>query len=111
MTSIVDNFTDSERKRRQLIEEIHNLHKSGVSVSEISRITGKNWKTVKKYLDGDPDILCRSNRRSELTSCIDKIIKSIKDGMTASTIAKQLQAEGYEYTSSNIRHYVKEVAE
>lgn len=29
------------------------LHESGASISEIARETGLNWRTVKKYLDGD----------------------------------------------------------
>lgn len=107
---IVDNLTESETKRRQLIMEIQKLYKSGVSIREISRITDKNRKTIKKYLEGDPDTLCRSSKRSSLVLCTDSIIKSIKDGMTTSAIAKQLQAEGYQYTLSNIRHYVTNLA-
>ena len=100
----MDNLTESERKRRQLITEIQSLHKSGASIREISRITCKERKTVKKYIDGDPDILCRSNKHSSLESCTDDIIKNIKEGLTASAIAKQLQDRGYQYTLSNIRH-------
>ena len=46
--SIVDNFSGTEIKRRQLILEIQSLHKSGASIREIARITGKERKTVKK---------------------------------------------------------------
>ncbi len=108
--SIVDNFSESERKRRQLITEIQGLHKSGVSIREIVRITGKGRRTVKKYLDGDPDTLCRSNKHSQLESCTDSIIKSIREGLTASIIAKQLQEQGYQYTLSNIRQFVTNIA-
>lgn len=110
IASIVDNLTESERNRRQLIIEIQTLHKSGVSIREIARITNKERKTVKKYLEGDPDNLCRSNKHSQLESCTDNIIKNIQDGLTASTIAKQLQDQGYQYTLSNIRQYVTSVA-
>ena len=110
IASIVDNLTESERKRRQLITEIQSLHKSGASIREISRITCKERKTVKKYIDGDPDILCRSNKHSSLESCTDDIIKNIKEGLTASAIAKQLQDRGYQYTLSNIRHYATSIA-
>ena len=87
----MDNLTEAERKRKQLITHIQSLHKSGASIREISRIIGKERNTIKKYLEGDPDTLCRSNKRSPLESCTDSIIKSIKEGLTASTIAKQLQ--------------------
>ena len=110
IASIVDNLTESERNRRQLIIEIQTLHKSGASIREIARITNKERKTVKKYLEGDPDNLCRSNKHSQLESCTDNIIKNIQDGLTASTIAKQLQDQGYQYTLSNIRHYVTSIA-
>ena len=108
---ILDNLTEAERKRKQLITHIQSLHKSGASIREISRIIGKERNTIKKYLEGDPDTLCRSNKHSPLESCTDSIIKSIKEGLTASTIAKQLQEEGHPYTLSNIRHYVTSVAE
>lgn len=111
IASIVDNLTESERKRGQLLLETQGLHKSGSSIGELSRITGKDWRTVRKYLEGDPDTLCRSNKHSQLESCTDYIIKSIKDGLTASNIAKNLQADGYQYTLSNIRLYVTKLAE
>lgn len=108
--SIVDNYSGTEIKRRKLILEIQSLHKSGASIREIARITGKERKTVKKYIDGDPDILCRSNKRSQLASCTDDIVKSIKGGLTASDISRQLQEQGYQYTFSNLRHFVTTVA-
>lgn len=107
----MDNFTISEQKRRQLIIEIQDFHNSGASIREIARITGKERKTVKKYLEGDPDTLCRSNKHSPLESCTASIIKDIKEGLTASAIAKKLQEQGYQYTLSNIRHYITSVAE
>lgn len=110
IATIVDNITESEAKRRQLILEIQGLRKSGVSIREISRATGKERKTVKKYLEGDPEILCRSSKRSELASCINDIIKNIEEGQTASSISRKLQEQGYQYTHSNIRCFVTRVA-
>jgi predicted transcriptional regulator len=110
IASIVDNLTESEQKRRQLITEIQGLHKSGTSIREIARITGKERKTIRKYLDGDPDTLCRSNKHSQLASCTDSIVKKIKEGLTASAIAKQLQEQGHQFTLSNIRQFVTSIA-
>ena len=57
-------MTESERKRRDLILTIQKMHQDGDSIHEIARITGKERKTVKKYLEGEPDLLCKSNKRS-----------------------------------------------
>ena len=48
----MDNLTEAERKRGQLIEQIQSLYKSGISIREITRITGKNRNTVRKYVKG-----------------------------------------------------------
>lgn len=85
----MDNLSEAERKRGQLIEQIQSLYKNGTSIREITRITGKDRKTVRKYLHGDPDLLCRSNVRSSLDRYTDFIIKSIQSGLTQSTIAKK----------------------
>lgn len=66
---------------------------------------------MKKYLEGDPDLLCRSNQQSSLDIHMDFILDSIKEGLTASSIAKRLIATGCQQTSSNIRNYVARLAE
>lgn len=84
----MDNLTVSEDKRRKLIFQIQDLRREGASIREIARITGKERKTVTKYLNGDPDKLCRSNRHGNLEGYKDIIIKNIQCGMTQSSIAK-----------------------
>lgn len=106
----MDNLTESEQRRRELIVEIQSLYNTGKSIREIARITGKERKTIKKYVIGDPDFLCKSRKRSPLEAYIDQIVKSIQDGMTASAIAKELKDEGSQYTISNIRQYITSVA-
>ena len=59
MAVIVDNLSESETKRRELIKQIQELHKNGFSIRKIAQITEKERKTVKKYLEGDPDKLCQ----------------------------------------------------
>ena len=107
----MDNYTESERKRHQLITEIQGFQKSGLSIRKIAKITGKQRQTVKKYLDGDPDVLCRSKKRSQLELCTDEIIKGIKAGLTSSAIGKQIQKKGYKCTLSNIRQFITTIAE
>lgn len=107
---ITDNLTASEEKRRQLIFQIQELHQNGISIREIARITGKERKTVKKYLDGNPDKLCRSNKHGSLDGYKDSIIKSVQCGMTQSAIIRQLKEKGYMGSASNIRQYISSMA-
>lgn len=106
----VDNLTEKEQNRRKLIEQIQALHKDRFSVQEISQITGKDRKTVKKYLEGDPNKLCHSNVHGSLERYTDFIIKSIQSGLTQSAIARKLADLGYAGTSANARQYICKVA-
>lgn len=106
----MDNLSEKEQKRRKLIEQIQVLHKEEISVQEISQITGTDRKTVKKYLEGDPNELCCSNVHGSLERYTDFIIKSIQSGLTQSTIARKLADLGYAGTSTNARQYICKVA-
>lgn len=107
----MDNLTEAEAKRRQLIIQIQDLYTKKVSIHEISRIMGKNRNTVKKYLEGDPDNLCRSNHHvSSLSGYDDQIIKCIINGDTQSVIARKLIENGYSGTISNARQYICSIA-
>ena len=44
-------LTRAEEKRLELILTIQSLYNDGESIHEIAHITGKDWKTVKKYLE------------------------------------------------------------
>ena len=106
----VDNLSEAEAKRRKLIIHIQELYQKGISIHEIARITGKERKTVKKYLEGNPDKLCRSNKHGCLEGYQDFIIKSIQKGLTQSAIARELTSLGYTGTISNARQYICTIA-
>ena len=110
MQCIVDNLTESEEKRLQLILQIQKLYQDSIPISEIVRITGKDPNTVRKYILGDPSNLCRSNRHGKLEGYQDYIIKCIQEGMNQSEIAKSLAALGYQGSSTNARTYVCNLA-
>lgn len=103
----MDNLTPAEGTRLELIHTIQGLHQQGVSIKGIARMTGKNWKTVQKYLEGDPEKLCRSNKRGCLDGYKDFIIKCIQDGMTQSKIIEKLIEIGYQRSKSNAQQYIK----
>lgn len=64
----MDNFTDAEKKRLNLITQIQEMYQSKVSIREITRRFKISRQTVRKYIDGDPNILCRSKK----TKCFRK---------------------------------------
>lgn len=107
----MDNLTEAEAKRKQLILQIQELHKEGASISEIARIMKKCSESVKKYLEGNPDHLCRSNRSaSSLHVYEDYIIQCILDGDTQAAIVRNIEKKGYSGTASNLRQYIRNLA-
>ena len=106
----MDNLSQIEQKRRKLILQIQELHKLGTSIPEIIQITGKDRKTIKKYLEGDPDKLCHSNAHGSLEKYTSFIIENIQNGFTQSAIARKLAEQGYAGTLANARQYICKVA-
>jgi len=49
----VDNFTDAEQICLKPIYKIQEMRNSGYSISEISRLLGKDIRTIKMYIQGD----------------------------------------------------------
>lgn len=105
----MDNLSEAEEKRRQLIVKIQEYKKEGCSISEISRRTGKARQTISKYLEGSPDTLCCSNKAGMLNPFKNFIIKCLTDGMTQSKTSRQLTEKGYIGTDSNARNYIRRV--
>jgi hypothetical protein len=96
----VDNLTESEKVRKQLITQIQRFLQEGCSVSETARRLGITRTTAMKYKDGNPDILCRSTGRGGiLHQYRDYIITSLQSGLTQSEIIRQLRNK-YGYTKS-----------
>ncbi|MFW5670636.1 MAG: helix-turn-helix domain-containing protein, partial [Acetivibrio ethanolgignens] len=83
----MDNFTEAEQKRLKLIQQIQEMYQAGISIREITRRFQINRQTTRKYLSGDPMILCRSNKRSNLDQHKDFIIKCLTEGKTQSETA------------------------
>lgn len=105
----MDNLSEAEEKRRQLIVKIQEYKKEGCSISEISRRTGKARHTISKYIEGNPDNLCCSNKAGMLDQFEDFIINCLTDGMTQSKTSRQLTEKGYIGTDSNARDYIRRV--
>jgi predicted transcriptional regulator len=109
-SSFVDDLTSSERKRLDLILKIQELYKDGGSARKIAENLHVARGTVRKYIIGDPETLCRSNVSGILEEYRNYIIQSIKEGLTQSSIARGLSSLGYQGTITNARRYVYDTA-
>ena len=106
----MDNLTAAEQKRLKLIQQIQEMYQSGISIREITRRFQINRQTTKKYLNGNPLILCRSNKRSNLDQHKDFIIKCLADGKTQSETARIIKKLGCDCGEGNIRQYIRSIA-
>lgn len=105
----MDNLTEAEKKRLKLILQIQEMYHNNISIQEITRRLQLNRKTIKKYLEGDPMILCRSNKRSSLDQYKGYIIECINEGKTKSETARMVMEFGCNCGVGNVRQYVHSV--
>lgn len=105
----MDNLTAAEQKRLKLIHQIQEMYQSGISIREIAGRFQINRRTAKKYLNGDPLVLCRSNKRSSLYQHIDLIMKSLANGATQSETARVIKKLGCDCGEGNIRQYIRSI--
>ena len=102
----MDNLTEAEQKRLKLIQQIQEIYQSGISIREITRRIQINRQTTKKYLNGNPLILCRTNKRSRLDQHKDFIIKCLTEGKTQSETARLVMDLGCGCGEGNVLQYI-----
>lgn len=113
-SKLENELTEAERQRIALIKTIQELWFSHASITTISSIVKKDWRTVKKYITGNPEELCHNKspmRQSRLDCYTNEIITFIKLGMTQSSIARELIRKGYTGTETNARMYICLIAQ
>lgn len=94
-----------------MITTIQELWASNASLTTIASIVKKDWRTVKRYITGDPLELCHRQQSSLLDAYVDVVIAFIKQGMTQSAIASKLIKMGYTGTKTNARMYARIIAQ
>ena len=104
----VDNFTDAEQMRIKLICKIQKMKNNGYSISEISRLLGKDSRTIKKYIHGNPKDLCK-HMRKRTNPYENRVISLIEAGYIEKQIVDTLLSEGYNRSKSNARHMIRKV--
>ena len=105
---ISDNFTDAEKVRLNLIHKIQKMNEEGYSISEISRLLGKDRRTIRKYTSGNPNDLCKLIRRRS-NPYKNRIINLVESGYIEKQIVDILISEGYRLSISNARHMIRKV--
>lgn len=85
------------------------MYQERISIREITRRLQHNRNTVKKYLEGDPMILCRSNKRSSLDQYKNFIINCINEGKTKTETARMVMELGCNCGIGNVRQYIYSV--
>ena len=78
----MDNLTDAEQKRLNLIIQIQEMYHAKVSIREITRRFKISRQAVRKYIKGAPNVLCRSKKRSILEKYKNFIITCLSEGKT-----------------------------
>lgn len=106
---IVDNLTKAEHKRLNLILQIQEMYQTGIGICEIARRFKVARQTIRKYINGDPDILCRSNKRSSLDQHKDYIITCLSEGKTQAETARCVMELGVDTCLGNIKQYISSV--
>lgn len=87
------------------------LHKQGLSNSEIARRTGYSRKTVSKYVKAkvQPKSKKRSVKPSKLDAYKEYIIQRLNSGpLTATRIYQEIQARGFSGKYTIVRDFVRE---
>ena len=97
------------KQKMERINEVRELKRIGLSNIEISRRTGLDRKTVRRYLDENFNPVHASygkKRNGKLTPYIKTIDEYLERGMMGSYIVEKIREMGYDGSSSTVRHYM-----
>jgi transposase len=96
-----------ERKRR-LFEEVRRLHQAGHSILGIARQTGKDPRTIRKYVAADAFPEPKQRRRvGGLAGFRAYLDRRWQEGChNATQLWRELRAQGYAGSRSTVRQYV-----
>ena len=87
------------------------LHKQGLSISEIARITGRSRGTVRKHIKSDapPEAKKRAQKSSKLDEYKDYITQRLNNHpLTASRIYREIQEMGFAGKYTIVKDFVRE---
>lgn len=104
----VDNFTHTDQICLKFIYKIQEMKNNVYSISGISRLLGKDRHTIKRYIQGEPNDLCKHPRERN-NQYENRVINLIGAGYIEKQIVDILLSEGYKLSTSNARHMIRKV--
>lgn len=119
---LVDYFTDNKETKKRLlkleernliVKNVKDLYALGKTITEISRETGIDTRTVKKYIHPDFSFTIENTSRESHSSCSpynEQIVALIKAGKKVKEIYKEISSIGYEGSYSMLRYYVNKIS-
>ncbi|MEY8000956.1 transposase [Clostridium sp. Mt-5] len=106
LMTVHDEKVNLKMKR---VNEVRELKNAGCSNREISRRTGLNTSTIRKYLDENFNPVHASygkKKEGKLSPFIKYVDDMLTKGIMGYVIEKKIRELGYEGSSSTIRHYI-----
>ena len=96
-------------RKKEMAQQIRKLCMEGWNKSEISRETGLDPKTVRKYLkeDFNPVHASSGEKRASILDPYKKEIQNLfNQGQTSVSIEKRIRTSGYTGSPSSVSHYI-----
>jgi len=102
-------LTVAEKERKERICRIQELLNQGYPASRVKELLGISYNTIRRYKDGDPDLLCRFPEKQESGSMIDKykefIIDCLNRKMTFTAILNEIHKTDTSFKSTAFKMY------
>ena len=107
----VDNLTEYNEKSVQLYNAIREYNSAGYSHRQIAKILHCSRNTVRKYLDGEYESLCRKDFRSGMDNFYDVIIKLLTAGVSRKDVYRNIIYKGYKGGQTAAYDYMNKIIE
>ena len=108
-TKMMTVHEEKVKQKMERVNEVRELKKIGCSNHEISRRTGLNRSTIRRYLDENFNPVHASygkKKNGKLTPYIKEIDECLEKGIMGSEIEKKIRGMGYDGSSSTVRQYI-----
>ena len=100
-----------DRKNKEIIL-MKELYSKGDSFTEISKQTGFDWRTVKKYIKSETYLTIDNTKRERVNSCTpyqDKIDELLLNNVKIKNIYLEIQKLGYDGKYGMLKRYISNI--